>query len=141
MASLYRLILVVVVAATPASLFLAATLSMTGTALAPSLIFALLAVIPFILAGMALAAPFLLVLSLLERRSVPYYLAIGTFVGAMIGGYGAFSLRDAPVEPFSPEATVWFALIGAGYGLWCGATWCLVFRKSSNRTAKQATPA
>jgi hypothetical protein len=129
----FRFAAFVLVTAAPATLFLGAILGVQSSGLALGLLFALLVVLPSVLAGFVLAAPFVLALWMLNRWAVPYFLAVGAIVGAFVGGFSAYALQDAPVEPLGPQAVWYLGAIGAGYGLWGAIAWFVAFDSLSTK--------
>lgn len=127
----------VLVTALPATLFLGAIFGIQSRGMALGLLFALLIVLPFVLAGFVLAAPFVLALRMLSRRALPYFLIVGSVVGAVVGGFTAYALQDAPVEPLGPQAVWYLGAIGAGCGLWGAIAWFVVFGRRDSLPAKQ----
>jgi hypothetical protein len=82
-----------------------------------------LAALPFVAAGLLLAAPAMLALRRSGRNSALNYLLLGAGVGVLLEWMVEIAIAS---DPFSPLRLggAW----GAAIGLWSSAMWCLFFR-------------
>ncbi|HEX8261493.1 MAG TPA: hypothetical protein VF547_01315 [Allosphingosinicella sp.] len=83
-----------------------------------------LAALPFVAAGLLLAAPAMLALRRAGRNSALNYLLLGAGSGVLVESM--LEVAIAVGTPYSPLQLggAW----GAAVGLWSSAMWCLIFR-------------
>jgi hypothetical protein len=116
--------LVLLLAAVPGSLFIA----FLSAGNLGDFLFGMLFLVPLAGAGLLLASPFLIALTLFGHRSWWSRICVAICAGAVLALIMLYESSPDPHKAFDPPAAFGSAVIGAFFGLWAGAWWCFFFR-------------
>jgi hypothetical protein len=95
----------------------------------------MLILMPLATAGLALATPILLILTLLGHRSWWSRICVASCAGAALGLIMLYEISPDSHKAFNLSAVFGSAGVGAVFGLWAGAWWCFFFRGRAEQLA------
>ncbi len=127
-----NIVLVLALTAVPGSLIVAFLLPSGNLA---GFLLGMLFLMPLASAGLALATPILVIMTLLGHRSWWSRICVAICAGAALALIMLYEISPDPRQAFDLPGVFRSAGVGAVSGLWAGAWWCFLFHGRAEQLA------